>query len=44
MSGVRFYKAATNTGTHVGSLWTANGERLAQATFTNETGVGLADA
>ena len=31
ITGIRFYKAATNTGTHVGSLWTA---------FTNETGSG----
>ena len=25
ITGVRFYKAATNTGTHVGSLWSASG-------------------
>ena len=31
---IRFYKASTNTGTHVGSLWTAGGTRLAQATFS----------
>ena len=37
---MRFYKAAANTGTHTGSLWTADGTRLAQATFTNETGSG----
>ena len=24
VTGIRFYKAATNTGTHVGSLWTAD--------------------
>ncbi len=40
ISGVRFYKAATNTGIHIGSLWTADGTLLAQATFTNETGSG----
>lgn len=39
-TGVRFYKGAGNTGTHVGSLWTAAGERLAQVTFTNETATG----
>jgi hypothetical protein len=39
-TGVRFYKAATNTGTHVGSVWTTAGVRLAQATFTNETASG----
>ena len=38
--GLRFYKAAANTGTHVGSLWTASGQLLAQATFTGETGSG----
>ena len=40
MTGVRFYKAAANTGTHTGSLWTADGTRLAQATFSSETGSG----
>ena len=40
VSGIRFYKAAANTGTHVGNLWTADGQRLAQATFTNETASG----
>jgi hypothetical protein len=38
--GVRFFKAAPNTGTHVGSLWTSGGELLAQATFENETATG----
>ena len=38
--GVRFYKSAANTGTHVGSLWSATGAVLAQATFTNETASG----
>ena len=40
MSGVRFYKAVTNTGTHVGSLWSASGSLLAQGTFTGETASG----
>ncbi len=40
VTGIRFYKAATNTGTHVGSLWTANGLLLASGTFTNETNSG----
>ena len=40
INGVRFYKASTNTGTHVGSLWTASGTLLASATFTNETASG----
>ncbi len=38
--GVRFYKGPTNTGTHVGSLWSSTGSLLAQATFTNETTSG----
>jgi methionine-rich copper-binding protein CopC len=38
--GVRFYKGSTNTGTHVGSLWSSTGTLLAQATFTNETASG----
>jgi hypothetical protein len=40
ITGVRFYKAAANTGTHVGSLWTATGQLLASATFANETASG----
>ncbi len=40
ITGIRFYKAATNTGTHVGSLWTSSGQLLASATFTNETASG----
>ena len=30
INGVRFYKASTNTGTHVGSLWTTTGTLLAR--------------
>jgi hypothetical protein len=40
ISGVRFYKGAGNGGTHVGSLWSSSGQRLAQATFANETATG----
>jgi len=40
IAGVRFYKAATNTGTHVGNLWTNAGTLLATATFTSETASG----
>jgi hypothetical protein len=39
-TGVRFYKGAGNTGTHTGSLWGPNGQRLAQVTFTGETATG----
>ncbi|MCW2876614.1 MAG: hypothetical protein JWQ95_714 [Sphaerisporangium sp.] len=38
--GIRFYKGAFNTGTHIGSLWTTGGQLLASATFTNETASG----
>jgi len=40
VTGARFYKAAANTGTHTATLWTANGQKLATATFTNETASG----
>jgi Domain of unknown function (DUF4082)/Bacterial Ig-like domain/Bacterial Ig domain len=40
VTGVKFYKAAANTGTHTGSLWSASGTRLATGTFTNETASG----
>ena len=40
ITGIRFYKGATNTGTHVGHLWTNTGQLLATATFTNETATG----
>jgi len=40
ITGIRFYKAATNTGTHVGNLWTNSGTLLATATFTSETSFG----
>jgi hypothetical protein len=40
ITGLRFYKADTNTGTHVGSLWSTDGTLLARATFTDETASG----
>ena len=40
VTGVRFYKSALNTGTHVGSLWSSTGTRLATGTFTGETASG----
>jgi VCBS repeat-containing protein len=40
VTGVRFYKGAGNTGTHVGHLWTASGTLLASVTFTSETASG----
>jgi N,N-dimethylformamidase beta subunit-like protein/uncharacterized protein DUF4082/Big-like domain-containing protein len=44
VTGIRFYKGATNTGTHIGSLWTSTGTRLAQVTFSNETASGWQQA
>ncbi|WP_197446257.1 DUF4082 domain-containing protein [Tautonia plasticadhaerens] len=38
--GLRFYKQAANTGTHVARLWTETGTLLASATFANETASG----
>src|ERR1019366_8893721 len=40
ITGIRFLKSAANTGTHVGSLWTAGGTLLAQATFSAESASG----
>ena len=40
ITGIRFYKASANTGTHIGNLWTAAGQLLASATFTGETASG----
>ena len=40
ITGIRFYKASTNTGTHVANLWTSSGTLLTTATFTGETASG----
>ena len=40
VTGVRFYKGSTNTGTHVGNLWSSAGKLLATVTFANETPSG----
>ena len=42
--GVRFYKAAANTGTHVGNLWSSTGTLLATVTFAKETASGWQQA
>jgi methionine-rich copper-binding protein CopC len=42
--GIRFYKGSTNTGTHIGHLWTSSGVLLATVTFTNETATGWQEA
>jgi hypothetical protein len=44
ITALRFYKASTNTGVHVGSLWSAAGTRLASVTFSGETASGWQQA
>jgi methionine-rich copper-binding protein CopC len=41
---IRFYKGAGNSGTHVGSLWTRAGTKLASVTFTGESSSGWQEA
>jgi hypothetical protein len=41
ITGIRYYKGAGASGSHIGSLWNNAGTtRLAQVTFTNETASG----
>ena len=40
ITGIRFYKAMANTGTHVANLWSSTGTLLATATFSGETASG----
>jgi len=40
ITGIRFYKASTNTDTHVANLWTSSGTLLTTAMFTGETASG----
>ena len=40
ITGLQFYKGATNTGTHIGNLWTNTGTLLATAIFASETASG----
>jgi hypothetical protein len=44
ITGVRFYKASTNTGKHLGHIWTTTGVLLGTATFTGETASGWQQA
>ncbi len=44
ITGVRFYKGAGNTGTHVGNLWSSAGVKLATVTFTGESATGWQQA
>ncbi|MEH1863691.1 MAG: N,N-dimethylformamidase beta subunit family domain-containing protein [Nostoc sp.] len=40
VSAIRFWKAASETGTHIGKIWNATGTLLASVTFSNETASG----
>jgi len=40
VTGLRFYKASTNAGAHVGHIWSRSGVLLGRATFTSETRSG----
>ena len=40
VTGIRYYKAAGNTGAHTGALYTADGQQLAAVTFTGESSSG----
>lgn len=40
ITGVKFYKGASNIGTHYASVWTGGGTRLIRTAFMNETPSG----
>jgi N,N-dimethylformamidase beta subunit-like protein/uncharacterized protein DUF4082/Big-like domain-containing protein len=44
VTAIRFYKSGTNTGTHVGHLWSAAGTQLAGVTFAGESASGWQQA
>jgi hypothetical protein len=44
VTGIRFYKGAGNTGSHVGNLWTNTGTSLASVVFSGETASGWQEA
>ena len=44
VTGIRFYKGATNTGPHTGKLWTTSGALLGSVSFTNEMASGWQEA
>jgi len=44
ITGIRFYKSAANSGTHMGRLWSHTGALLASVTFTGETASGWQQA
>ncbi|MEO8630171.1 MAG: N,N-dimethylformamidase beta subunit family domain-containing protein [Betaproteobacteria bacterium] len=40
VTAIRYWKAASDTGTHIGHIWSSTGTSLASATFTSETASG----
>jgi hypothetical protein len=40
LTAIRFYKSPGETGTHVGTLWTSDGTKVATVTFSGETSSG----
>jgi Domain of unknown function (DUF4082)/Bacterial Ig-like domain (group 1) len=40
ITAIRYWKATSETGTHVGKIWTATGSALVSVTFANETASG----
>ena len=44
ITGIRFYKYAANTGTHVGNIWITDGTNLGQVTFMGESSSGWQQA
>ncbi|GFE68189.1 DUF4347 domain-containing protein [Chroococcus sp. FPU101] len=40
ITAIRYYKAPSETGTHIGRIWSSTGQLLASVTFTNETTSG----
>jgi len=41
---IRFFKNASNTGQHIGNLWTSTGTLIGSVTFANETASGWQEA
>ena len=44
IAGLRFYKSALNTGTHVGTLWSDTGMLMGSVTFEDESQFGWQQA
>lgn len=44
ISGIRFYKSRSNTGRHIGTLWSSQGKQLARVTFSKESASGWQQA